>query len=351
VKAVQVIGYHQPLRIVDVPEPRITHPNEVIVRIAGAGICRTDLHILEGNLAEAFHPTLPYTIGHENAGWIQEVGSSVHHLTPGDPVIVHPAITCGYCAACRAGDDMHCPNWRFPGVDGVDGGYSELLRTSARSIVRLAPGTDPASLAPHADAGLTAYHAIRRLAPFTAPGSTVIVIGAGGLGHLAIQLLHAMTMATVVVIATRPERAEFARSFGADEVFLGGDDGGMAAVLEYTSGVGADAVLDLVGEGDVPGNAMRMLRKGGAYSIVGYGGRVELELLDMINRELTVLGNQIGSYTDLVELMELSRQGKVRIESQRFPLGDVSEVFDMIRAGKILGRAVLVPDGAEAPPS
>jgi D-arabinose 1-dehydrogenase-like Zn-dependent alcohol dehydrogenase len=350
-RAVQVTGYHEPLRIVDVPEPRIIDPNEVIVRIAGAGICRTDLHILEGNLAEAFHPSLPYTIGHENAGWIHEVGSAVHHLSPGDPVIVHPAITCGHCAACRAGDDMHCSDWRFPGVDGVDGGYAELLKTSSRSIVQLAPGTDPASLAPHADAGLTAYHAIRRLAPFTRPGSTVVIIGAGGLGHLAIQLLHALTTAAVVVIATRPERAEFARSFGADEVLMTGEDGGVAAVLEHTGGIGADAVLDLVGEGDVPGNAMRMLRKGGAYSIVGYGGRLELELLDMINRELTVLGNQIGSYTDLVELMELSRQGRVRIESQRFPLEQVSDVFDMIRGGLILGRAVLVPGGPAAGPT
>lgn len=342
-KAARVVGYHQELQLVQVPEPRITGPYDVIVRIAGAGICRTDLHILQGELAAAFHPTLPYTIGHENAGWITEVGSAVSHVAPGDPVIIHPAITCGFCSACRAGDDMHCPDWRFPGVDGVDGGYAELMKTTARSVVRLAAGTDPASLAPHADAGLTAYHAIKRLLPFTHPGSIVVIIGAGGLGHLAIQLLHAMSTATVVVLATRPERAEFARSFGADEVLMVGSDGGVGAVRDYTSGVGADAVLDLVGEGDVPSQAMRMLRKGGAYAIVGYGGRVELELLDMINRELTVLGNQIGSYTDLVELMELSRQGRVRIDSKRFPLDDVGDVLREVAAGHILGRAVLVP--------
>ena len=342
-RAARVFGYGEPIRLVEVPEPTIVDPTDVIVRIAGAGICRTDLHILQGGLDAAFHPALPHTLGHENAGWIEAVGPGVAHLVPGDPVILHPAITCGFCDACRAGDDMHCPTWRFPGVDGLDGGYAELMRTSARSVVRLAPGTDPASLAPHADAGLTDMHAVRQIVPFTYPGSTVVVIGVGGLGHLAIQLLHALTPARVVVVATRPERAEFARRFAADEVILTGSDGGLGAVLDLTNGVGADAVLDLVGEGDVPATAIRMLRKGGAYVIVGYGGSVEIELLHAINHDLKVLASQIGSYTELVELMELDRQGRIRIESERFPLDDVVDVLEAVRAGRVLGRAVLVP--------
>jgi NAD+-dependent secondary alcohol dehydrogenase Adh1 len=341
-KAAQVVAYHRPIKLVEVPEPTVTGPLDVVVRIGGAGICRTDLHILQGELEAAFRPELPYTLGHENAGWIEEVGAAVTHVAPGDPVIVHPAITCGFCDACRAGNDMHCPSWRFPGVDGWNGGYAELLKTSARSVVKLAPDVDPADVAPHADAGLTAIHAIKRLAPFTSPGGTVVVIGAGGLGHLAIQLLRIYTAARVVVLEKSPERLEFARTFEPDAVYDVGSDGGVRAILDDTNG-GAEAVLDLVGEGEVPAQALRMLRKGGVYSIVGYGGSLEIEHLDMINRELTILGNQIGSYADLVELMELVAQGRVRLESHRFPLGDVEDVLREVDAGRVLGRAVLVP--------
>jgi NAD+-dependent secondary alcohol dehydrogenase Adh1 len=331
-KAAQVVEYHAPVRLVEVPEPVINDPLDVIVRVAGAGICRTDLHILDGQLAEAFKPTLPYTLGHENAGWVHEVGPAVVGLAPGDPVIVHPAITCGFCVACRSGADMHCASWRFPGVDGWPGGYAEYLRTGARSLVRLPDGTDPAALAPHADAGLTAIHAVKRLAPYTHPGGTVVVIGFGGLGHLAVQLLRIYTAARIVVLDTSPERVEWATRFGVD------------AAYESGAFVGdADVVLDLVGEHDVPGQAMRMLRKGGVYSIVGYGGNVELNHLDMINRELTVLGNQIGSHRDLIDLMELVAAGRVTLEAATFPLDQVADVLTEVAAGRILGRAVLVP--------
>jgi D-arabinose 1-dehydrogenase-like Zn-dependent alcohol dehydrogenase len=342
-KAARVVAYHRPAQLVEMPEPTIVEPWDVIVKIAGAGICRTDLHILEGGLDAAFHPVLPHTLGHENAGWIEEVGPGISHLRHGDPVILHPAITCGFCDACRAGHDMHCPSWRFPGVDGLDGGYAEYMRTSARSVVTLAPGTDPASLAPHADAGLTDIHAVKQIIPFTRPGSTVVVIGLGGLGHIAIQLVHALTPARVVAVATRPERAAFARRFGADEVVLVGDDGGVGHVLELTDGVGADAVLDLVGDGNVPGQALRMLRKGGAYVVVGYGGRLEFDLLDAINHDWKILGSQIGTYNELVELMELDRQGRIVSEIQRFSLDDVVDVMEEVRLGRIMGRAVLVP--------
>jgi D-arabinose 1-dehydrogenase-like Zn-dependent alcohol dehydrogenase len=343
VKAARVLAYGQPIKLVDVPEPALSDPHDVIVRIAGAGICRTDLHILGGELEAAFRPTLPYTLGHENAGWVHEVGPAVEHLAAGDPVIVHPAVTCGFCASCRAGVDMHCPTWRFPGVDGWDGGYGELLRTSARSLVKLAAGTDPAPLAPHSDAGLTAIHAVKRLVPFLHPASTVVVIGAGGVGHLAIQLLRIFAPARILVLVTDEEHAAFARSFGPDAVHMVGADGGVGAVRDETGGLGADAVLDLVGEHGVPAEAMQMLRKGGVYSIVGYGGRLEIEHLDMINRELTILGNQIGSYSDLVDLMELAGQGRISIKTERFPLDDVVDVLHEVDAGRILGRAVLVP--------
>jgi D-arabinose 1-dehydrogenase-like Zn-dependent alcohol dehydrogenase len=286
-RAVQVSRYGEPAVVASVPEPRVSDPFDVLVRVAGAGVCRTDVHILSGSLQDAFRPALPFTLGHENAGWVEAVGSGVSHVATGDAVIVHPASTCGFCSGCRAGNDMHCASWAFPGVDGRDGGYAELLLTRARSVVRLAPGVDPARVAPHADAGLTAIHAVKRLAPFVDARSTVLVTGAGGgLGHLALQLLRLYTPARVIGLEASEERAEFARGFGPDEVYV------------RAVGESCDAVLDLVGEGPVPAAAVATLRKGGVYSIVGYGGDVRLEHLDVINRELTVLGNQIGSHAD-----------------------------------------------------
>lgn len=193
-KAVQVVGYGKNLEMAEVPAPEVTGPYDVIVRIGGAGVCRTDLHILEGQWAEKSGVELPYTIGHENAGWVHAVGSAVTNVSEGDKVIVHPLITCGLCRACRAGDDVHCENNRFPGIDTA-GGYAEYLKTSARSVVRLDDSLEPADVAALADAGLTAYHAAAKAARRLRPGDRCVVIGAGGLGHIGIQVLGALTAA------------------------------------------------------------------------------------------------------------------------------------------------------------
>src|SRR5437763_15774622 len=276
-RSAQVVSYGKAVSLNEVAEPEIRDPHDVIVRVAGAGICRTDVHILHGELEAAFHPTLPLTLGHENSGWVHAVGPAVTHLSVGAPVIVHPAVTCGHCAACRAGNDMHCPSWRFPGVDGWPGGYAELLLTRDRALVRLPDGTDPAPLAPHADAGLTAMHAVKRLAPHTSSLSTVVTVGAGGVGQIAIQLLKLLTPARLVVVETDPGRAATARRLGADGVFELPAHAAADAVLDLTGGRGAQVVLDLVGEGAVPEHAFRMIAKGGVYSIVGYRGDLRTE--------------------------------------------------------------------------
>ena len=342
-KAVQIVAYDEPVKLVDVPEPRIESPNDVIVRIGGAGVCRTDLHILEGVWREALgNPRLPGTIGHETAGWVEEVGAAVTTVKRGDPVILHPKSTCGLCRACRAGNDMHCPNSYFPGLDGHDGGYAQYVKTSIRAVVPLAPGTDPVPLAPYADAGITAYHAVKKIVPETYPGSTVAVIGIGGLGHFAVQILKVMTAARVVAVDTLEERLAFARRLGADHGVLTGSDGGVKGVLDYTEG-GAEIVMDFVGEKGTPENALHMLRNGGTYSIVGYGGTVAPTTLEMINRELKIVGNLVGTYNELVELMELAHQDRVHITSQTFPLAEANSVLRDLDQGKIVGRAVLTP--------
>lgn len=347
----RIIGFEQPARLEEVPEPKISGPLDVIVRVAGAGVCRTDLHILEGAWREAL-PNVkpPFTLGHENAGWIEEVAADVSNLKPGDPVILHPQPSCGFCRACRAGHDMHCTGGSFfPGFDGTDGGYAEYLKTTARAVIPLAPGTEPGSLAPFADAGITAYHAVKKIAAQLYPGTTAVVIGVGGLGHFGVQILRAMSPAHVVVLDARPERLDFARSLGADDAFATGEDGGVRAVREVTGGLGADVVLDFVGEHGTPDTSMKMLRRGGTYSIVGYGGTVQSKTVDMILGEFTVVGNIVGTYNDLAELMELNHQGKVRITAQRFPLESAVDVLRALDAGQIEGRAVLVPAGVAKP--
>ncbi|MEZ0115202.1 NAD+-dependent secondary alcohol dehydrogenase Adh1 [Catenulispora sp. EB89] len=342
-RAVQVVGFGRPVEVVDRPEPVVEGPQDVVVRIAGAGICRTDLHIVEGGLEAAFRQRLPLTLGHENAGWVEAVGGGVSHLAVGDPVIVHPAVTCGFCDACRRGADMHCATWRFPGVDGWPGGYAELMRTSARAVVKLAPEASPACLAPFADAGLTAMHAVQRLMPFAGVGTTVVCLGSGGVGQIAVQLLRILTPARVVVVEPDEARAQTARELGADQVIALPAEAAADAVLDLTAGRGAQAVLDLVGEGDVPQQALRMLAKGAVYSIVGYGGGARIEHLDMINRELTILGNQIGTHAELGELMALAAAGRVTLGTETFPLEAAAEAMAAVAAGRVGGRAVLVP--------
>ena len=181
-KAVRLHAFHQQPVIDEVPEPTIHGPLDVIVKIGGAGVCRTDLHIIEGQWDAAMGTPLPYILGHENAGWVHEVGSAVTNVAVGDTVILHPTPTCGLCRACRAGDDMHCTgDSSFPGLSR-DGGMAEYLLTSARACVKLDPSTQPQDVAALADAGITAYHAVRKALPLLYPGTTAVVIGAGGLG-------------------------------------------------------------------------------------------------------------------------------------------------------------------------
>ena len=213
-KAVRLHGYHQQPVVEDVPEPTISGPLDVVVKVGGAGVCRTDLHIIEGQWEAAMSPPLPYTLGHENAGWVTEIGAGVTNVAVGDTVILHPTPTCGLCRACRAGQDMHCENSTFPGL-GLDGGMAEYLLTSARACVKLDPSTRPEDVAALADAGITAYHAVRKAVPLLYPGTTCVLIGAGGLGHIGIQCLAALTATNIVVVDRNPAALKLAEQLGA----------------------------------------------------------------------------------------------------------------------------------------
>ena len=260
-RAVQVVGYHQALEMTEVPVPEPAGPFDVVVKIGGAGVCRTDLHILEGQWAEKSQVQLPYTIGHENAGWVHAIGSAVTNVAVGDKVIVHPLITCGLCRACRSGDDVHCIANEFPGID-TNGGYAEYLRTSARSVVKIDDSLEPADVAALADAGLTAYHAVAKAARRLRPGHRAVLIGAGGLGHIGIQALRAMSAAEIVVVDRNPEAVKLALSIGADHGVVA-EGGQVAEVLELTDGRGAEVVVDFVGEGGSTAEGVQMLQQSG----------------------------------------------------------------------------------------
>jgi NAD+-dependent secondary alcohol dehydrogenase Adh1 len=340
-KAVQLSKYGQPPELVEVPEPEITDPFDVIVRVGAAGVCRTDLHIIEGQWEEKSGVTLPYTIGHENAGWVQEVGSAVRHVAVGDKVILHPLATCGICRACRDGDDVHCENSAFPGIDS-DGGYAEQLRTSARSVIKLDDSLEPADVAALADAGLTAYHAVRKAARNVRPGQRVVVIGAGGLGHIGIQVLTALTSAEVIVVDRSADALALATQLGVDHV-VQADGTQVEAVLERTGGHGAEVILDFVGEGGAIEDGVAMLRRAGDYYVIGYGGVLSIPTIDIISTEINFIGNLVGSYNDLQELMVLAAQGKVKLHTSKYPLEEFQRAIDDLDAGRVRGRAILIP--------
>ncbi|WP_245596670.1 NAD(P)-dependent alcohol dehydrogenase [Nocardioides alkalitolerans] len=340
-RAVQVVGYHQALEMTEVPVPEPAGPFDVVVKIGGAGVCRTDLHILEGQWAQKSQVQLPYTIGHENAGWVHAVGSAVTNVAEGDKVIVHPLITCGLCRACRSGDDVHCQNNEFPGID-TNGGYAEYLRTSARSVVKIDDSLEPADVAALADAGLTAYHAVAKAARRLRPGHRAVLIGAGGLGHIGIQALRAMSAAEIVVVDRNPDAVKLALSIGADHGVVA-EGGQVAEVLELTGGRGAEVVVDFVGEGGSTAEGVQMLQQAGDYHVVGYGENLDVPTIDIISAEINFIGNLVGSYNDLTELMVLAARGDVKLHTQKYALDDFATAVADLDAGTVRGRAILVP--------
>lgn len=341
-KAVRLRTYHERPRVEEVADPSIGGPYDVLVDLGGAGLCRTDLHIVEGQWADITHVPLPYTIGHENAGWVREVGSAVEHLRPGDTVILHPKTTCGFCRACRAGDDMHCEASTFPGID-ADGGMAQVIRTSARSVVKLPAQTKPADVAALADAGLTAYHAVKKAVPLLYPGTTCVVMGAGGLGHIGIQCLRAMTAARVIVLDPNEEALSLTREWGADET-VPVDGGQVERVRDLTDGNGAEVVLDFVGERGAERDSWAMTRKAGSHFVIGYGATIKVAAIDFVNTERNVIGNLVGTYNDLAELMALTASGQVELLTRTYPLDAVNEAMDDLESGRLRGRGILVPD-------
>jgi NAD+-dependent secondary alcohol dehydrogenase Adh1 len=342
-QALRLHRYNERPSVDEIEEPKVEDPLDVIVKIGGAGLCRTDIHLYLGQWHELdADAPLPYTLGHENAGRVHEVGSAVTHVAPGDTVILHPQATCGFCRYCRAGDDMHCTNSFFPGLN-TDGGMATYLKTGARAVVKIDPKLQPADVAALADAGLTAYHAVRKAVPLLYPGTACVVIGAGGLGHIGIQVLAALSAATVIVVDRNPEALEYAKTIGATHGVVA-DGSHVDKVKELTDGNGAEVVLDFVGEEGAEKDAWQMTRRAGSHFVIGYGGIVEVPTIEIISTERNVIGNIVGTYNDLAELMALAAQGKVTLHTKPYPLEAANDAIDDLDNGRLPGtRAILIP--------
>ena len=220
---------------------------------------------------------------------------------------------------------------------------TQVLRTSARSVVKLAPGIQPADVAALADAGLTAYHAVKKAAPLLYPGSTCVVVGAGGLGHIGIQCLRALTATRIVVLDPNEEALALTRQWGADETVVV-DGTHVGRVLDLTDGKGAQVVLDFVGERGAEREAWTMTRRAGSHFVIGYGGTIQVAAIDVISTERNIIGNLVGSFNDLAELMALAAAGLVRLHTQTYPLDAVNDAMDDLDSGRLRGRGILVPD-------
>ena len=345
-RAVKLVGPGtMQLAEVEVPTPG---PGEVRVKIASAGLCHSDLHVLE--LGEAW-PFYGGTVGHEGAGWVDALGSAVTGFAEGEPVLVSVVWGCGQCRPCVEGRDNACQvngtRNLFPTTPGLgpDGAMAEYMLVPARQLERLGP-LDPVMASPLADAAVTPMHAINSARDRLTPGSTAVLIGIGGLGHLGLQIIKATTGARVIALDTDESKLAVARKHGADLV-LASDSAAAARILEETDGYGVDVVLDFVGAQPTVELATAVIGPEGLIRFVGLGGGRFPFAADTDSVSLPWGVNAQRSYggtrRDLREVIALAQQGKISVETVQYPLVDFQQAFDDLAAGKILGRAVLIP--------
>ena len=344
-RAVQLLepGSQPVLRDIADPVPR---PDQLLVKVLAAGVCRDDVNVID-HYADVFNYPLPMVMGHECAGVIAAMGDAVESLLQvGDAVVVYPPWGCGVCRMCAAGLENYCPDATTLGITapglGHDGGCAEyMLVDRARHCVPIGD-LDPVQAAPLGDAGLTSYHVVRHSREKLGPGSVAVVFGVGGLGHLAVQLLKHLTPATVVAIDVSEQHLELAGEVGADHC-LSSDVRAIRTVRELTGGHGADAVLDFVGTQDTIGLGAQMTRIGGDWSIVGAGPGVAGVAFGSVPFGCEVFSPYFGTREDLCAVVALAQAGALKVHAQPYGLDDAAEVYRRLRAGEILGRAVLVP--------
>lgn len=330
------------LSIDEVDRPQVQHSDDVIVAVEGAGWCQTDNHIIEGMWEQYVPQPLPMTLGHENAGTVVAVGEEVQLVSEGDQVICHPVQTCGTCRPCRQGETMYCENDAFNGLT-TDGGFAEELHTSERSVIALPDGVDPADIAPHADAGITAYHAAKKAVKRLNPGDAAVVIGIGGLGHIGLQCIESMSAADIIAVDIKQSARELAEEVGAHYTVDPTSEDVASVIGDITDGVGAAQVLDFVGGDATTSLAPDLCAAGGDHHIIGYGGHIHEPAQALVNGEFSFVGNIVGRYAELQELVALVEQGDVDLHTSHYDLDEVNVVAQQLERREIDGRAVITP--------
>lgn len=335
------------VEVQDKPLPTIA-PDEVLLRVGGAGVCHSDISIIAGGDDS---PLVGSTLGHEVAGTVEAFGADVSGWEAGDRAIVSLILSCGRCRECLAGRDNQCevvaPRGSLaplsPGI-GSPGGMADFIAVKARHLDPIG-ALDPVAAAPLADAALTPMHAINTVRDRMTGDATVVLIGLGGLGHMALQILAATTGARVIALDTDPEKLAFARDHGAD-LAIPSDGAAAERILTETGGVGADVVFDFVGVQPTVDLAVAVVRGGGAIRFVGLGGGAfeyragaGAGLPWGVNIERAYGGTR----SDMREVIALAAAGKIAVEVVQYPLDDAPRAFDDLHHGKIQGRAVLVP--------
>lgn len=334
--AARLVEAGKPLEVSEVPTPEVVE-DQVLVKIAGAGVCHSDLHILDMAAGLA----LPLTLGHENTGYVARLGPEATGLDMDEPVAVYGGWGCGTCDICRRGEEQLCDISKWVGL-GSAGGYAEfLLVPHSRHLVPLA-GLDPVESAPLVDAALTPYRAIKSAMPRLDVKSTAVALGVGGLGQFAIQLLSAMTEARIIAVDLNDERLKRAVSCGANETVKSGPETA-DTIRDLTNGEGAQVVFDLVGSDATLALATQMVAKGGRIALIGLaGGTLAYSALG-VPWEVEVTSSAWGTRDELAEVLELAREGRIRSRVQTYPLQKINEALSDLRAGNVEGRAVVTP--------
>ena len=350
--AARMHEYQKPLILEQVQESKNLSGENVLVKVGGAGICRTDLQMIDGYFREYLDLELPATLGHEIAGWVEEVGDSVpeNFVKRGDLVVVSSSWGCGVCPQCKIGNEQICGKGKWAGF-GPEGGYSEFVRVPTyKYLIRIGKETNlkPEDIAPLTDAGLTTYRAIRKVKHILGPGKSIAIIGIGGLGSYAIQYAKILSAgATVLAFDRNDDKLDLAKQNGADHVINIRNKKSEEIRAEVNKATGrneVDAGIDVIGTEESIAMGFSMLATEGAYVSSGLiGKQIKIPLFPLVSREYQYYGSFWGNYNDLREVMELAKKGLIKHNVQKFGLSEANDALDQLREGKILGRGVLVP--------
>jgi len=346
--AYRLVKPQQPPQLLDVPKP-LPGAGQILIKVGGCGLCHTDVAIMGKTKAqlEEWHATPPFTLGHEIAGWVTDIGQGVNGFKTGEPVAVVPVWgSCGHCPPCRRGEENFCyyiTNLNGAGI-GSDGGLAEYIVVEARFVVPIGD-FDPVLAAPLTDAGLTTYTAIKPALPSLVPGTTAVVIGVGGLGLLGVQLLRTLCSARVIAVDPDAKHLQMAKDHGADKT-LTSDATTAGQIREITSGAGANFILDCVGAEPTLKTGITALARLGRLTLVGAALKTIPFGLHEVPWGSQLVTSMNGGTVNLREVVELARLGRIKTVEDRYPLARVADAYKDFIAGKVSGRAVCIPDAA-----